>query len=163
MIYHGSYIQIKKPEVRISNRLLDYSNGFYTTTDIHQAARFTEKFLRSGNNRIVNCYEFDYDRAVKELSIREFTQANRDWLTYVVMNRSGRGIDTDFDIVIGPVANDRVYTVVEAYELGDYTADEAIIRLKTFKLTDQIVFKSTKSLQYISFVHALNADEVKES
>ncbi|GHT83387.1 hypothetical protein FACS1894137_04340 [Spirochaetia bacterium] len=162
-IYHGSYIQIPKPIISVSNRLLDYGNGFYTTTDINQAVRFTEKFLRSGKNRILNYYEFDYDRAVKELSIREFSQVNEYWLTYVVANRSGKGIDSDFDMVIGPVANDRVYTVVESYELGDYTAEEAIMRLKAFKLTDQVVLKSQKSLQYISFIQALNAQEVKET
>ncbi|GHV81991.1 hypothetical protein AGMMS49991_05490 [Spirochaetia bacterium] len=160
-IYHGSYIQIQEPVISVSNRLLDYGNGFYTTTDINQAVRFTEKFLRSGKNRILNYYEFDYDRAVKELSIREYSKANEDWLTYIVANRSGRGIDSDFDIVIGPVANDRVYTVVESYELGDYTAEEAIMRLKAFKLTDQIVFKCKKSLQYISFIEALNVQEIE--
>ncbi|GHU04636.1 hypothetical protein FACS1894147_09990 [Spirochaetia bacterium] len=35
-IYHGSYIQIPKPIISASNRLLDYGNGFYTTTDINQ-------------------------------------------------------------------------------------------------------------------------------
>ncbi|GHV07007.1 hypothetical protein FACS189485_16540 [Spirochaetia bacterium] len=66
-IYHGSYIQIQEPVISVSNHILDYGNGFYTTTDINQAVRFTEKFLRSGKNRILNYYEFDNDRAVKEL------------------------------------------------------------------------------------------------
>ncbi|MDR1505832.1 MAG: DUF3990 domain-containing protein [Treponema sp.] len=161
-IYHGSYIQVLAPEIRGSNRLLDYGNGFYTTTDSNQAVRFTEKFLRSGKSRIISVYEFDYDCAVKGSSMLEFSEANHDWLEYVVKNRSGNGIDNDFDIVIGPVANDRVYTVVESYELGDYTADEAINRLKTFKLTDQVVFKSPKALQYIIFVQAFTAGEVRE-
>jgi hypothetical protein len=161
-VYHGSNIKIMEPEIRVSNRLLDYGNGFYTTTDNNQAERFTEKFSRFGNNRIINVYEFDYDHAINKSSMLEFSEASHDWLEYVVKNRSGRGDDDDFDIVIGPVANDRVYTVVESYELGDYTAEEAIRRLKTFKLTDQIVFKTQKALEHIVFVEIYLFDEAKK-
>jgi len=58
----------------------------------------------------------------------------------------------DFDIAIGPVANDRVYEVIDNFELGDYSEEETIRRLLTFRLTDQIVFKTEKSLSYIKYI-----------
>ena len=77
------------------------------------------------------------------------------WLAYVVQNRSGRHPhDDDADLVVGPVADDRVYDVVEAYELGQYTDAEAIRRLESFKLTDQVVFKTTAALAHLAFVES---------
>lgn len=39
-IYHGSTEVVKIPEIRQSNRSLDYGEGFYTTTSLAQAKRF---------------------------------------------------------------------------------------------------------------------------
>lgn len=161
-LYHGSYMEIPEPKIIVSNRMLDYGTGFYATTDVVQAARFTEKFIRTGKDRIVNIYEYDENRAnAIEITKLVFQEPNLEWLEYVVTNRLGNGKENDYDIVIGPVANDRVYTVVEAYELGDYTAEEAIKRLETYKLTDQVVCKSEKALALLSFIGATSAAEVE--
>jgi hypothetical protein len=151
-LYHGSYIQIKEPKIIPSVRLLDFGSGFYTTTNKEQAIKFTNKFSIFNKNRIINIYEYDELRAKETLSILEFSQANTEWLRYIVQNRSGKGKENDFDIVIGPVANDRVYDVVESFELGDYTEEEAIRRLLTFKLIDQITFKTENSLRFLKYI-----------
>jgi len=153
-LFHGSYKIIDKPQIITSNRMLDYGNGFYTTADKKQAVRFTEKFIPLGKDRVVSIYQFDDENLNKILNVKEFKEADLEWLEYVVNNRAGRGGD-DFDIVIGPVANDRVYSVVDEYELGTYTPQEAIIRLKTYKLTDQYVFKTKKALQTLAFKDSL--------
>ena len=44
-IYHGSLEIISTPEVRISNRTLDYGNGFYTTTSYDQAEKWVLLFV----------------------------------------------------------------------------------------------------------------------
>jgi len=82
----------------------------------------------------------------------KFKKADTEWLRYVVANRSGTGKDKDFDIAMGPVANDRVYEVIDNFELGDYSEEETIRRLLTFRLTDQIVFKTEKSLRYLKYI-----------
>ena len=151
-LYHGSYMQVSEPRIITQVRLLDFGTGFYTTTDKEQAVKFTGKFKSLGKNRIVNIYEYDEIAAENTLSILKFSKANTEWLRYVVANRSGYGKDNDCDIVIGPVANDRVYDVVENFELGDYSEDEAIRRLLTFRLTDQVVFKTEKSLLCLKYL-----------
>jgi hypothetical protein len=161
-LFHGSYLEIPKPKIIVSNRMLDYGTGFYTTTDIAQAARFTEKFIRLERERIVSIYRYDESIEREDITKLIFTEPDSAWLDYVVANRSGKGIDNDYDIVMGPVANDRVYTVVESYELGDYTADEAIKRLKTYRLTGQIVWKSNRALSLLSFTKSIPAIEVEQ-
>jgi hypothetical protein len=150
---------VSTPKIIPPIRLLDFGTGFYTTTDKTQAVKFTKKFVSIEKSRIVNIYEYDKIVAENTLSVKKFTEANVEWLRYVVANRSGTGKNNDFDIVIGPVANDRVYDVVESLELGDYSEDEAISRLLTFRLTDQIVFKTEKSLHCLTY---LNYEQIKE-
>ena len=150
-LYHGSYTHVEKPEIIPPARLLDFGAGFYTTTDKEQAVKFTNKFVSLGKSRVVNTYDYNETNAKNALIVRKFNEADTEWLRYVVENRSGAGKDNDFDIVIRPVANDRVYEVVENFELGDYSEDEAIRRLLSFRLTDQIVFKTEKSLCYLTY------------
>ena len=42
-IYHGSIEKVVSPEIRESNRTLDYGQGFYTTTSYEQAEAKNER------------------------------------------------------------------------------------------------------------------------
>ena len=159
-LYHGSYIQIDKPRIVVSNRMLDYGTGFYTTSDETQAIRFTEKFTPLGKARVINVYECDFDTLKSKLRVREFNDANQEWLEYVVANRSGKGINEDFDVVIGPVANDRVYSVVDFFEAGVYSVDEAISRMMSYRLVDQVTFKSNAALEFLNFKDSIFVEDL---
>lgn len=65
------------------------------------------------------------------------------------------GSSNDYDIVEGPVANDKTMPVISLFFTGVYTEEETIRRLLPQKLQDQIVFKTEKSLQYIKFVESI--------
>lgn len=41
-IYHGSTFIVEKPSLEILNYRTDFGKGFYTTTDIEQAKRWTK-------------------------------------------------------------------------------------------------------------------------
>ena len=45
-IYHGSIEQVTAPEIRLSDRTLDYGNGFYATTSHAQAERWVRRRIR---------------------------------------------------------------------------------------------------------------------
>lgn len=72
-------------------------------------------------------------------------------LGFVLNNPS---FNHSYDIVKGPVANDRVYATLSLWEEGFLDEDETIRRLKTFKLVDQILFHTDKSLSYLHFQKA---------
>ena len=97
-------------------------------------------------------YYFDLEKAEKELSIIRFAEPDGAWLDFICANRSGQKIDKPYDMVFGPVANDKVYRVVQFYENGVYDRDEAIKRLKVDELFNQILFHTEKSLEYCRFV-----------
>ena len=60
----------------------------------------------------------------------------------------------DYDIVYGPVADDSVYTQFTLYEGGIISMPTLIQELKTYKLVDQYLFHTKKSLQAIKFVES---------
>ena len=48
-LYHGSLEIVSSPEIRISNRTLDYGTGFYTTTSMLQAELWVQRKMKSNN------------------------------------------------------------------------------------------------------------------
>jgi len=153
ILYHGSTVIVDKPKVLLSERLVDFGAGFYTTTNREQAVRWAQRVStrRSSADQIISEYEFDSVEAEKELQIIRFDEPDGIWLDFVCANRSGREPAEPYDIVFGPVANDTVYTVVQFYENGIYDKDEAIKRLKVQALYNQVLFHTEKALTFCKY------------
>ena len=47
IVYHGSNIEAKHPEILKPNRELDFGNGFYTTTNLNQAISFARRVTKN--------------------------------------------------------------------------------------------------------------------
>ena len=67
-------------------------------------------------------------------------------------NRTQRGYIHDYDVVYGPVANDRVYAAFALYEGGILDKQNLIAELKTYNLIDQYLFHTSQSLKALSFI-----------
>jgi len=154
IFYHGSNVVVEQPRILQSERMLDFGTGFYTTTNREQAASWSRRVAdrREPKDQIISIYTFDSEAAERSLAIIRFNEPNGEWLDFVCINRSGREAVKPYDLVFGPVANDRVYSVVQFYENGVYDKDEAIKRLKVEKLFDQILFHTEKALSYCQFI-----------
>ena len=153
IVYHGSNVVVEQPKILQSVRMLDFGVGFYTTSNKGQAVRWAEKVAdrREPSEKIVSLYEFDCEEAERNLTIIRFDEPTEKWLDFVCANRSGRKIADPYDIVIGPVADDMVYTVVQFYENGVYDKNDAIKRLKVEALFNQILFHTDRALAYCCF------------
>ena len=60
----------------------------------------------------------------------------------------------NYDIVIGPVANDTLYQTLILYEAGILTKKETIARLKVHPLFDQLSFNTQKALEYLKYIRS---------
>ncbi len=69
-------------------------------------------------------------------------------------NRTQKGFTHSFDIVYGPVANDRVYAAFALYEGGIINKQQLITELKTYKLVDQYLFHTEEALKTLTFIEA---------
>ena len=149
---NGSLEIVKEPQIRLANRTLDYGMGFYTTTSQEQAELWVKRKIGERNEKgIVNIYEFDLSSAEK-LNVLRFTEPTEEWLDFVMENRTNKDYRHNYNIVYGPVANDRVYAAFALYEGGLLNKQELIQELKTYLLVDQLLFHTERSLSYLTFL-----------
>lgn len=156
ILYHGSNIAVTIPKILLSDRMLDFGTGFYTTSSYEQAerwARLTVQRKKDGSP-IVTSYDFN-EKLLSDLKILKFETASVDWLKFVSKNRNRRDFYDNSDIVIGPVADDKTMPVIRNFFLGIYDEEEAIKRLLTQRLKDQYAFKSSKALELLKFREAI--------
>lgn len=152
ILYHGGSDIIKAPEIRVPERTLDFGVGFYTTSSITQA----EDLVRNRIGRMkwshgyVNAYNFKRDNDL--FKIKQFEGPTEEWVDFVLSNRVEQGFSHDYDIVIGPVANDNVYRQFAFFENGLISKKSLIDELMTYKLVDQYLFHTEKSLKCLTFL-----------
>ncbi len=158
-IYHGSLEEVRTPEIRQPNRSLDYGAGFYTTTSYEQAAKWVKRKMSDNKVSVgyVSVYELD-DDALKHFDTLLFAAPTEEWVNFVMKNRTERDFTHDYDIVYGPVADDSVYTQFTLYEGGIISMPTLIQELKTYKLVDQYLFHTERSLRAIRFVESIRIE-----
>ena len=154
-LYHGSIEKVDTPEIREPNRTLDYGSGFYTTTSFHQAENWVHRRMKEKevNSGFVNVFDFD-ENALQNLNCLIFDSPSEEWVDFVMKNRTEKGFTHFYDIVYGPVANDRVYAAFALYEGGLLNKQNLIAELKTYKLVDQYLFHTEAALQALTFIEA---------
>ena len=153
-LYHGSLEVVSEPRIITPNRTLDYGRGFYTTTSYEQAEQWVRR--RKGSQHsvgYVNVYELA-DVLPDEIKQLRFETPTEEWVDFVMRNRTERGFEHSFDIVYGPVANDRVYAAFALYESNLLDKEGLIRELRTYELVDQFLFHTEQSLQHLTFIEA---------
>ena len=151
ILYHGSYLSVEKPDISYSRDNVDFGKGFYTTPIREQAVSWAARFKRRRGQSIVSAYELNDAAMRKDASVLEFDTYSEEWLDFVISCRRGGNIDT-FDVVIGGVANDKVFDTIEAFFNGFYDKTQAIQRLKYEKPNLQYCFRSQSVIDgYLKF------------
>lgn len=144
-LYHGTVSQIQTINVAKGRDNKDFGKGFYMATTKKQAIGMMHKKYSEIQSRIKNknesknyferLYEiiidFDY---VKTLNIKYFEKADMEWLNFVLKCREQGGIPHNYDLVIGPTADDNTLVCLRAYwqgfygEIGTEEAKEILLR-----------------------------------
>lgn len=145
-IYHGSYIEIQKPDVTKSRNNVDFGKGFYTTPIKDQAIKWAKRFKKREGRSIVSIYEMDEIKLWKDFFVKEFSEYSDEWLDYILACRRGEDAEK-FDVVIGGVANDKVFDTIELFFDGLIEKSVAIERLRYEKPNLQICFCSQAAIE----------------
>ena len=85
------------------------------------------------------------------MRILEFDGPTAEWFDFITSNRMSES-EHNYDIIIGPVADDSVYETSFSFEMGEITREESIMQLKAAKLDGQVLFHTDKSLRCIKYV-----------
>lgn len=149
ILYHGSFLTITKPDLLHSRMTVDFGCGFYLTPLYEQAVKWCGKFKRRGKDGIISKYKYDEKRKT-ELKILGFDSYSEEWLDFVLNCRRGKD-STDYDLVVGGVANDKVFNTVELFFDGLIDKKEAIKRLRYEKPNLQFCFRTEKALSLLHF------------
>lgn len=158
-LYHGGEHPVKEPLPRPpkATRSHDFGLGFYATTSMDQARRWVDVRVRQNvyEKGVVSSYVFNSDALTgHDLKVKVFDGPTSEWFDFVMANRHDVNFTHDYDIVMGPVANDNVYETLTLFEDGILTKEEAIARLRTYKLVDQVFFHSEAALKFLAYVDA---------
>lgn len=122
-LYHGSNVEIDKIRLDLCKPGKDFGKGFYLNPNYEQAFKMAQRAKRITNSgqEIVSAFEFDENLLEdSSLSIKIFPDYSEDWAEFVVSNRKNAS-DTpihNYDIVIGPIADDTVGVQIRRYIMG---------------------------------------------
>ena len=158
IVYHGSTDIIQKPDVKHSHRALDFRDGFYVTSNYEQAERWATRKadLLHKDSAYVNIYEMLEDNSL--FKVKSFPDDLNEWIDFVCDCRDGKKDYKAYDIIIGKVADDKVFRVVDLYHTGIWDKERAIHEIKVYPGYDQIAFITQKSID--SLLKFQTADEI---
>lgn len=161
-VYHGSFMEVRYPDLSKCQKGKDFGKGFYITTDRKQAISFAKNVARQNgySKGVLNIYKFS---DFQNLNLFEFENANEDWLNCIIgyRFRNFKNLSypfKNFEVIIGKIADDNTSFVINAYmngvfgPVGSKMAQQDVIKhLMPEKLKNQICFKSEKSLKKLKF------------
>ena len=158
-LYHGSNADIETIDLTKGLRYKDFGKGFYVTPDKSTAIRMAQKKARLfGGTATLITYELDEAALSSDLKVRRFPEkATVEWLMFVYDNRDRKNTTPihDYDIVIGPIANDGVVLQLTNYREGIYSPEQVAKLLQDRFLDQQYYFGTVRALQ---FLHKINVE-----
>lgn len=143
IIYHGSNVEVSTPRILQNGFYKDFGYGFYCTNYEKQAKRWA--MTRKGAS-IVNQYEYIPNN---ELKMLQFDKMTDEWLDFIVDCR--RGIEHNYDIVEGAMADDQIWNFVEEFVNGKISRNAFWELIRFSYPTHQIVFCTEKALKTLVF------------
>lgn len=152
-LYHGSYCEVKNPNISYSRDSLDFGKGFYLTNIKDQAISWSKRFVKRGKIGYLNTYILDFNKLKGLYNIKVFDSYDMEWLDFILDCRNQGKKYLDYDVIIGGISDDRVYNTIELYEFDLISKDEALNRLKYYKPNNQICITNQEILdKYLEFI-----------
>ena len=151
ILYHGSRVKVESPEIRITRFHKDFYYGFYCTRIHEQAKRWATRFDESG---FINEYLY---LPSPDLNILTFPEMSEEWLDFIISSRLGHS--HPYDIVEGPMANDKIFNYVQNLADGKISREAFWALAKFNKPTHQISFHTARALESLSFLRGYKVNE----
>ena len=130
ILFHGSAIRFKRIDVSKGRAHKDFGKGFYMAVDVDQAIGMMHKKYRESIGRRPDrsngdlretLYRIRIDSGLlPSLKVKVFDRADRNWLDFILLCRPSEGVPHDYDVVIGPTADDDTNRALKFYYDGTY-------------------------------------------
>ena len=155
-LYHTGFQVIEKPDITIGRKNADFGQGFYLSDDEEFSKRWARE--RKGLTTYLNAYEID----LTGLKVKRFAR-DTDWFEYIYANRSNRPDSlADYDVIIGPIANDTIYDTWGIITSGFLKKEQALQLLMIGHVYEQTAIKTEKAVRALHFKGAveIGSDEI---
>ena len=174
-IYHGSKVIVRNPKPFGSSDDNDYGPAFYATIDLKSAHEWA---CRKNNIGIVNVYDFDLG-GLNVLNLTDTSKYSvlnwvaillhfrtldysfkRDFSKRLVFLDENYYIDvTEYDLVIGPRADDAYFRFPLDFVRGNLTLDQLDYAYSLGDLGYQYVLMSEKAFRHLKFKEAFESEQ----
>ena len=152
-LYHTSTIEVRTPDVFHSREHLDFGRGFYLTTLREQAEKYGQRFLRKGEEAILNIY--DFDEGLQGFTHVIFDAYDNKWLDYITACRRGQP-HSQYDIIEGGIADDQVFDTIDLYFSGIYSYEQTLDQLRFKHPNHQVCITNQSVLdKHLHFVESI--------
>ena len=132
---------VSAPGVEYSTRNLDFGKGFYTTSIKEQAMRWAQR--KALINSFVSVFEANIS---SDLKVLDLTNKLDEWIDFVCECRDGSQVFSSYDLIIGKVADDKVFKVVDMYKNEIWDKARALSEMKIYETCDQIMFATQNAI-----------------
>lgn len=154
-LYHGSNVAIDKIDLSKGHINKDFGKGFYLTTLPQQAMEMAKRKARQflDTKPVVTTFLFDENELTSgELNVRVFHAVSEEWAMFILQNRkaSRTGFHHDYDIVVGPVADDSVVQQLDLFEMGLITLSQLVEALRYRDLNNQYFFGTERAVSKLT-------------
>lgn len=153
ILYHGTNVEFDKIDLLKSKPNKDFGRGFYLSADYNQAlelAHVKVEQLEIGSP-VVLSYEVD-EEAMSGLKVLKFDAYSEEWAKFILANRNNPSDEPvhDYDIVIGPIADDRVGLQLWRYETRSIDLPTLVRNLQYMKgVTIQYFFGTDDAIRIL--------------
>lgn len=155
-LYHGSNQEVFEIDLAKSRVGKDFGIAFYLSDNIQQAREMAQFKVQTFGGE-VHIGEYEFDEVFFEtgpLKCRRFDSYTFEWAQFILANRkNGSRVNLhDYDIVYGPIANDRVGRQIFNLEAGYIDMDTFLQKIKyPAGITFQWAFCSRKAIQQLKY------------
>ncbi|MCQ2323240.1 MAG: DUF3990 domain-containing protein [Paludibacteraceae bacterium] len=152
ILYHGTNIDFQQILLNKSRVGKDFGYGFYLTDNKQVAIRQAErKFRQYGEgSSVVQVYDFK-EEDLQQLKVLRFDSYSEKWADFVLLNRQNKHHSSshNYDIVIGPIADDTIGFQIRRYTEGFITKLQFLEEIKFHQVTMQYFFGTERALSLL--------------
>ena len=152
-LFHGTNVDFSDICIDRCLPYKDFGQGFYLTDIFEQAKNMAIRKSRRGGCPIVQEYEIE-ERILtgeSDCQILKFDMPTEKWAEFIIANRERRVpcYKHNYDIVIGPVADDGVAYILNRYLEGSFSITDVVRELQFAHLNSQYMFASDKAIKHL--------------
>jgi len=159
ILYHGSNVEIAKIDLNRGRRGKDFGQGFYLSADREQAQMMAERTVdrEESGTAILTMYEFDESVLLNpsDFNVKVFDNYSKEWAEFIMLNRRNKTHNQahNYDIVYGPIADDKVGLQISRYQLQYIPMDELIRQLSFIHPTFQYFFGTESAIRLLKRIN----------